>query len=201
MVGMGMADYRRRATYEDLLRVPEHLVAELIDGELITSPRPASPHARAAGSIFRAVGPFDGRSGEGGGVPGGWWILFEPELHFGDDVLVPDLAGWRHERLPTVPNVAAFTLAPDWVCEVVSKSTAALDRVRKMRVYAREGVGHLWLVDPLARTLEVYRLEAARWVVAGTHGRSDVVLAEPFEALALPLADWWLESTADAVAG
>ena len=201
MVGMGMADYRRRATYEDLLRVPEHLVAELIDGELITSPRPASPHARAAGAIFRAVGPFDGRSGEGAGAPGGWWILFEPELHFADDVLVPDLAGWRHERLPMVPNVAAFALAPDWVCEVVSKSTAALDRVRKMRIYAREGVGHLWLVDPLARTLEVYRLEADRWVVAGTHGHVDVVRAEPFDALSLPLGDWWLESTADAVAG
>lgn len=200
MVGMGMADHRRRATYEDLLRVPEHLIAELIDGELITSPRPASPHAWAAGAILRATGPFHGRGG-GTGDPGGWWILFEPELHFRDDVLVPDLAGWRHERLPTVPNVAAFTLVPDWVCEVVSKSTAALDRVRKMRIYAREGVTHLWLVEPLARTLEVYRLETGRWVVGGTHGRADVVHAEPFNTLPLPLCDWWLESTADAVAG
>jgi len=193
MVGMGMADYRRRATYEDLLRVPEHLVAELIDGELITSPRPASPHAWATGSILRATGPFHGRGG-GTGNPGGWWILFEPELHFGDDVLVPDLAGWRHERLSTVPNVAAFTLAPDWVCEVVSKSTAALDRVRKMRMYAREEVAHLWLVEPLARTLEVYRLEAGRWVVASNHGGDERVRAEPFDAVELDLARWWIET-------
>src|SRR5207249_2269272 len=91
--------------------------------------------------------------------PGGWWILFEPELHLGENVLVPDHAGWRRERMPLLPDVAAFTLAPDWVCEVISPSTAHIDRGRKLRAYAREQVAHLWFVDPLARTIEVYRLE------------------------------------------
>src|SRR5437899_8974257 len=153
---------RRRATYADLLAVPEHLVAEIIDGELLTSPRPASPHALAASAIGSAL--FDRFNGPPGGAnrPGGWWILFEPELHLGEDVLVPDHAGWRRERMATLRNVAAFTQAPDWVGEVVSPATAAIDRGRKLHIYAREGVDNLWLVDPLARTLEVYRLESGR---------------------------------------
>src|SRR5882724_12259657 len=165
---------RRRATYQDLLEVPEHLVAEILDGELVTSPRPASPHALAAMRTGVDLGgAFDRPSG--GGLPGGWWLLFEPELHFGEDVLVPDLAAWRRERMPVLPNVAAFTQAPDWVCEVVSPTTGAIDRGRKMRIYARERVAHLWIVDPLARTLEIYRLEDNRWVVAGTHAASEHV--------------------------
>ena len=131
---------RRRATYADLLEVPEHLVAEIIDGELLTSPRPASPHALAASAIGSAL--FDRFNGPPGGAdrPGGWWILFEPELHLGEDVLVPDHAGWRRERMPALPDVVGFTLAPDWVCEVISPSTARIDRGRKLRVYAREQV-------------------------------------------------------------
>src|SRR5262245_35296320 len=190
-----MSAPKRRATYEDLMQVPDHLVAEIIDGELITSPRPASPHARAESVIGRDLDPFDGRPSPPG-RPGGWWILNEPELHLGDDVLVPDLAAWRHERMPAIPNVAAFTLAPDWICEVISPSTGRIDRSRKMRIYAREGVTHLWFVDPLARTLEVYRLEGDRWVVAGTHGGDEAVHAEPFEALALEMHRWWLEAAA-----
>ena len=183
----------RRATYADLLRVPDHLVAEIIDGELVTSPRPASPHARAASRIFADLdGPFDLPPGSSG-APGGWWLLFEPELHLGEDVLVPDLAGWRRERMATLPNVAAFTQAPDWVCEVVSPATGAVDRGRKMRIYARESVGNLWLVDPLARTLEVYRLESARWVVVSTHAGADRIRAEPFDAIELDPGRWWLE--------
>jgi Uma2 family endonuclease len=190
---------KRRATYEDLMQVPDHLVAEIIDGELVTSPRPAIPHARATSVIGQDLGPMDRKPGDPRG-PGGWWILFEPELHLGDEVLVPDLAGWRHVRMPALPSAAYVGLAPDWVCEVVSPRTGRIDRSRKMRIYGRERVSHLWLVDPLARTLEVYRLENARWVVLATHGGDDVVRAEPFEAIEIALDSWWLES-ADPAAG
>lgn len=182
----------RRVTYDDLIAVPDHLVAEIVDGELVTSPRPASPHARASTRLGSAlVNHFDGPPG-GMDAPGGWWILAEPELHLGADVLVPDIAGWRMARMPVIPHVVGFTLAPGWVCEVVSPSTARLDRSRKMQIYAREGVGHLWLLDPLTRTLEVYRLEAGRWVVASVHGGDEPVRAEPFDAVALDPALWWL---------
>jgi Uma2 family endonuclease len=184
---------KRRATYEDLMKVPDHLVAEIIDGELITSPRPAAPHARAESAIGQDLSPFDRRPGGPGG-PGGWWILDEPELHLGEDVVVPDLAGWRHERMPMIPNVTAFELPPDWVCEVVSPRSGQIDRSRKMRIYAREHVVYLWFVDPLARTVEVYRREGERWVVASTHGGSERLSAEPFAAVAIDLERWWLES-------
>ncbi len=183
----------RRATYEDLLKVPDTMVAEILDGELYVTPRPASPHARAA-SIMGGdlTGPFDRPPGGPGG-PRGWWILFEPELHIESDVVVPDLAGWRREKMPVLANVAPFEQAPHWVCEVVSATTAGIDRVRKMRIYARESVGHLWLVDPLAKTLEVYRLDNRQWVVAATHAGSERVRAEPFSAVELKIARWWLE--------
>jgi Uma2 family endonuclease len=185
---------KRYATYEDLERVSDTKVAELIDGDLIVSPRPASPHARSATMLGAdLLGGFDGPPGSPE-RPGGWWLLFEPELHLGRDVLVPDIAGWRRERMPALPNVAAFTQAPDWVCEVVSPATGAVDRGRKMQVYAREGVSHLWIVDPLQRTLEAYRLEGGRWVVASAHGGTDPIVAEPFEAVTLDPARWWLES-------
>lgn len=168
------------------------MVAEIIDGDLYASPRPASPHAVAASAIGGDLnGAFHHPPG-GAGRPGGWWILDEPELHFGHDVLVPDLAGWRRARMPVLQNVPAFTLAPDWVCEVVSPTTGAIDRGRKMRIYARERVAHLWIVDPLACTLEVYRLEDERWVVAAAHGGAESVLAEPFHAIAIDLGRWWL---------
>ncbi len=176
-----------------MLQVPDYLVAEIIDGDLYTSPRPASPHAVASSAIGSDIfGPFHRNPGDPAG-PGGWWILFEPELHLGLDVLVPDLAGWRRERLPQLKDVPYFTQAPDWVCEVVSPSTGRLDRVRKMRIYAREQVTHAWLVDPLQKTLEIYRLEAAHWVVAATHGGDECVRAEPFDAIELSLQRWWLE--------
>ena len=184
---------RRRATYDDLIAVPDNLVAEIIDGELVTSPRPASPHALAATRIGTDLGgPFD--RPPGGGLPGGWWLLFEPELRLGEDVIVPDFAGWRRDRMPVLPNVVGFTQPPDWVCEVVSPRTGAIDRGRKMRIYARERVGHLWMVDPLARTLEIYRLEADRWIVASTHAASERVRPEPFDAIELDIGRWWLES-------
>jgi len=173
------------------MQVPDTKVAEIVDGELFVSPRPASPHAHAGTIIgVDVAGPFHRNPDDPDG-PGGWWILLEPELHFGDDVLVPDWAGWRRTRMPDFPRTAFFTLAPDWVCEVISPSTGRLDRSRKMRVYAREGVVHLWFVDPLARTLELYRLEDGRWIVEGVHGGDDVVRIVPFEAVTLKLNRWW----------
>jgi Uma2 family endonuclease len=179
---------KRRATYDDILAAPEHMIAEIIDGELVTQPRPAFPHARATTKIGSSLdGPFD--SGKVG--PGGWILLYEPELHLHGEVLVPDLAGWRRERMPEVPNVAASELAPDWVCEVLSPSTAATDRVRKMRIYARERVAYAWLVEPIAQTLEAYRLEGERWVQVGAWVGDEKVRAEPFESFELELASLW----------
>jgi len=180
---------RREATYEDLERVPPNFVGEIVGGELHVSPRPRTMHARAAFRLGGALGPFD--RNPGGGEPGGWVLLSEPELHLGGEALVPDLAGWRRERLPELPDAAALTLAPDWVCEVLSPSTEALDRVRKMGSYAREGVKHLWLVDPRSQVLEVYRLEGGRWSRLGAHLGHATVHVEPFDALALELSALW----------
>ncbi|OJT27610.1 hypothetical protein BO221_01215 [Archangium sp. Cb G35] len=179
---------RRDALYAELEKLPPNVVGEIVGGELYASPRPASPHTRAASRLGgELLGPFD----RGRGGPGGWVILHEPELHLGEDVLVPDLAGWRRERMPEMPHTVGVTLAPDWACEVLSPSTARLDRARKMAVYAREGVRHFWLVDPLLQTLEVYRLESGRWSLLGTHAGVVTVHAEPFEALALELGALW----------
>ena len=178
----------RRATYEDVLAAPAHMVAEVIDGVLHLSPRPGKPHAAAATALGEELGPPFKR---GRGGPGGWLILFEPELHFGSQIVVPDLAGWRRARMPKVDDGAFFTLAPDWVCEVQSTSTRKLDRVDKLPMYAREGVGHAWLVDPRSRTLEVLRLENARWTIVGTWADGARVRAEPFDAIELDLAILW----------
>ncbi len=181
---------RRPATYDDLLKVPDHLVAEILDGELHVSPRPAPRHADASSGLGGFLrGPFD----RGRGGPGGWRILDEPELHLGRDVLVPDLAGWRRDRLPALPAEAYFSVAPDWVCEVVSPSTAAIDRVKKLTIYAREQVRHAWMVDPIARTLEVLRLENGRWTIVSTWSGMETVAAEPFEAIELDLSLLWEE--------
>jgi Uma2 family endonuclease len=179
---------KRRATYEDLLAVPEPLVAEIIDGELVTQPRPASAHARATSRLGGSLmNPFD----RGKGGPGGWILLDEPELHLHGDVLVPDIAGWRRTRMPEMPHAAAFELPPDWICETLSPSTAAIDRAGKLPIYAREKVGHAWFVDPLARTLEVFRLEGERWTLLGAWRDAARVRAEPFDELELELEALW----------
>jgi Uma2 family endonuclease len=185
-----------KATYEDLLKLPDHVVGEILGGELIVSPRPAIPHAIASSAIGAELhGPFGRSSGRGGG-PGGWWILDEPELHFGPDVVVPDLAGWRRERMPTPPDAPFIELPPDWVCEVVSPKTAKIDRTRKMALYAHVKIPHLWLVDPLARTLEVYRQQETSWYLVSTFLEDAKVRAEPFDAVELELSGWWIDSTA-----
>ncbi|KFE62960.1 Uma2 family endonuclease [Hyalangium minutum] len=181
---------KKPATYADLEALPENVMGELINGELHVSPRPATPHTVAASRVgAKLVVAFD----EGSRGPGGWIILFKPEPHFGEDVLVSELAGWRRERLSRPPRTAALTLAPDWVCEVLSPSTSALDRGLKLPLYARQGVRHVWLMDPEARTLEVFRLEGTRYVLLVTHTGLARVRAEPFEALELDLAYLWGE--------
>lgn len=176
--------------YTELLNLPEHLVGEIIGGELHTQPRPAGPHALAASSIGGELySPYH----KGRGGPGGWWIIDEPEIHFVRDVeiLVPDLAGWRRELMPSLPQDHRFEVVPDWICEVLSPGTMKKDRMLKMKVYARHSVAHLWLVDPLARTLETFALDNGLWTVTGLYADEDEVQAVPFEAMVLKLGDLW----------
>ena len=177
-----------RATYQDVLDAPARRVAEIVDGTLYTHPRPAMPHALASSALGNDLGnPF--QFGRGG--PGGWWIIDEPELHFGEDILVPDLAGWRRERMPDYPDTAYVTLAPDWVCEVLSASTRRLDLHEKRPVYAREGIGHLWLIEPTDRTLEAFVLRDGQWVLIGSAKDDEPVSIPPFDAITFSLGDLW----------
>jgi len=187
-LGMSADAAVRKATYQDVLDAPEHLVAELVDGELWTHPRPAGPHAESASVLGMDLGSAFHR---GRGGPGGWIILDEPELHLGPDVLVPDLGGWRRERLPEVPDAPFFELAPDWVCEVLSPRTALRDRRRKIPIYATHGVRHVWLVDPHARSVEVFRLDGQGYRFIVAQGDDDVVRLEPFDAIELELGALW----------
>ena len=181
----------RRATYEDLVAVPSHRVAEIIHGVLHSQPRPAGPHARAATGVSEELGPPFNR---GRGGPGGWILLYEPELHLGEHVLVPDLAGWRRERMPVIRDVPPFfTLRPDWVCEILSKSTAKVDRAEKLPIYAEHGVSHAWPIDPIARTLDALRLENGRWSIIATHADDARARIEPFDAIEFELGALWAD--------
>ncbi|MEY4544759.1 MAG: hypothetical protein RL685_954 [Pseudomonadota bacterium] len=178
----------RSASYQDVLDAPENVIAELMGGILHTHPRPAFPHATAASVLGMDLGsPFQ----RGRGGPGGWWIFYAPELHLGEDVVVPDLAGWRRERMPAAPTGPYQELAPDWVCEVLSTSTLQTDRMLKLPLYARSGVPHVWLVDPSAQTLEVFRASGAHYLLLATYGGASLVRAEPFDAIELELAAVW----------
>lgn len=186
---MGQPAYRA-ASYDDLLDLPEGLVGEIIGGELITHPRPAPRHVRAASQLgSKLIGPFD----DGVDGPGGWWIFDEPEVHMGPHVLVPDIAGWRRERMPELPETAWFELAPDWLCEVLSPATARVDRVQKLPLYAAAGVRHVWLVDPALRTLEAYENQQGRWLQLGVFKDDDPVAIAPFEAFTLQLGKLWAD--------
>jgi Uma2 family endonuclease len=178
------------ATYQDVLDAPEHMVAELIDATLYLSPRPGYAHSYVASALgAELIPPFH----RGRGGPGGWLIIDEPELHLGLDirVVVPDLAGWRGDRMSTVPDEHKFRIVPDWVCEVASKSTQKFDRTTKLGVYANAGVNHIWLVHPGMRTLEVMRLVDGNWLLVGIYKDGDRIRAEPFDAIELDLADLW----------
>ncbi len=190
---MSPSTARKRPTYDDIEALPPHVVGEILGGELVVSPRPSPPHARAASSLGGLLYGFD-RDDDGGG-PGGWWIEDEPELHLDVDadypVVVPDLAGWRAENLPKLPETAAYTVRPDWICEILSPSSGVNDRALKMPFYAAAGIPHFWLVDPMLLTLEAYRLEGRRWLQLGIWRGNDRVRAEPFDAIELPLRRLW----------
>ncbi len=189
----------RRPTYADIEALPEHLNGEIIAGELVVSPRPRPRHAQATTNLGMLIGP---PFSMGLGGPGRWVILFEPELSLGVDrdydPLIPDIAGWRIETMPTLPTTAQFKTCPDWVCEVLSKSTARRDRMLKLPFYARAGVAHCWLVDPEQQTLEVFENLAtsgssvpAQWKLVGVFGGREAIAAPPFEAVPLDLALLW----------
>jgi len=182
---------RRRATYEDVLAAPPHMIAEVIDGALRLQPRPAKPHAAAASALGEELGPPFKR---GRGGPGGWILLDEPELHLGTDILVPDMAGWRRQRMPAlVADEPFFTLAPDWVAEILSPSTGKYDRTDKLRIYHREAVAWVWLIDPLQHTLEVLQRSESSWVLSGTWRDDERARAEPFHAIELELGILWAD--------
>lgn len=180
----------RPASYADIEALPPHVVGEILFGVLHTHPRPGPRHGVAANVLGTEVtGPY--QLGRGG--PGGWIFAVEPELHLGPHVIVPDLAGWRRERMPKLPDTAYFETPPDWVCEVLSPSTQRIDRTDKLAVYAEFGVGHAWYVDPIARTLEVFALAGKHWLLAATFKDDDAVAAPPFEAHTFSLAGLWAE--------
>jgi Uma2 family endonuclease len=180
----------RPATYQDVIDAPENMVAEIIDGVLHTQPRPAPKHAVAYSVLGSELnGPFQGSKGG----PGGWWIIDEPELHLDDHVLVPDIAGWWRERMPTLPETAYFDLAPDWVCEILSPSTRRLDLFGKRPIYGAQGVSHLWFVDPIARGLEAFELRNGEWVLIATLSDDADVTVAPFDAVTFSLGGLWGE--------
>jgi Uma2 family endonuclease len=182
---------KKPVSYEDIEALPVGWIGEIVEQELVAQPRPTFGHQRAAWVLSSLLfEPFD----RGRGGPGGWWFFYEPELHFGQNVLVPDLAGWRRERMPRPPRPTEpfATSAPDWICEVLSPSTATVDRVRKLPIYHREGVSHAWIIDPLERTLEVFHRDRRGWLLAESHAGGALVHAAPFEAVALELGALWL---------
>ena len=176
--------------YKELCDLPDNVVGEILKGELVVSPRPASKHARASSSLGSKI--FDSYD-EGNGGPGGWWILDEPELRFPDDVVVPDIAGWKKERMPVYPDVKQFKLSPDWVCEVLSPSTARHDKISKLQIYAENKVPHYWIVDPLNRVLEILILDGKTYKLAFVFGKNDDVKAPPFEELEFNLGSLWVD--------
>jgi Uma2 family endonuclease len=186
---MAVKRIKKSATYADLCDLPDRFIAEILDGDLYGSPRRALPHAHAASALGALLGLpfFVDQNG-----PGGWVILDQPEVHFGGDVLVPDLAGWRRDRMPRVPDAAYFTPGPDWVCELLSPATEALDRGKKLRIYAREGVAHAWLVDPTLRTLEIWSLTSQKLALTQTYEGTAPIRAVPFEAVELDLGALWI---------
>lgn len=183
----------KAATYADIEALPPNLVGEIVFGVLHTHARPSPRHGVAAGELQLEIGnPF----GRGRGGPGGWIFIVEPELHLGPHVVVPDIAGWRRERLMPFPDTAYIETPPDWLAEVLSPSTQAVDRTDKLAVYAEFGVKHCWYVDPIARTLEVLELTgeagSAKWLLAATFKDADPVTAPPFEVHTFSLDVLWV---------
>lgn len=185
------------ATYDDLLALPSDMRAEVIAGQIVTAPAPLPRHSHVQRAAARFIGgPFDDDDGRGG--PGGWWIFVEVDIALGPhDVVRPDLAGWRRERLPRPGPVRPIDIAPDWLCEIGSPSTAARDRVHKRALYARSNVSHYWLVDPEARILEALVLREGAWLEAGVYGDESVARIPPFDAIELEVGRLFLPREAD----
>ena len=182
------AEYQQIAVYDDLYKIPDNMIGQIIGGELIAMPRPSPRHVRAASVMGMRIGsPF--ALGEGG--LGGWVILFKPEIQLDSHTLVPDIVGWEKERLPKLPETNWISVVPDWICEVLSPGTARIDRKKKMPIYAQFGVPHLWLVDPLEKTLEIFRLDNGNWIVAAVYSEDDKVRAEPFQEIEINLNSLW----------
>jgi Uma2 family endonuclease len=188
-----MEHAKRQPTYQDLRALPEDVRAEIIAGEISTLPSPRPRHSKSQGALRNFIGgPYDDDDGYGG--PGGWWIFIEVDIQLGPDVVRPDLAGWRRARLPQ-PDVRPITVAPDWICEVLSPANEAHDRVTKRRIYAEHGVAHYWIVDPDARTLEALTLENGRWVDAGSFDDQAQARIAPFTEVMLPVGRLFLPRT------
>jgi Uma2 family endonuclease len=179
----------RPATLEDLQALPPELKGEIIDGKLYVQPRPRARHARVKAVIVTSThGAYD--LGRGG--PGGWWILPEPGIELpGSTEFSPDVAGWRRERLPELPEDEPIRVVPDWVCEVLSPRTRGYDLIKKRPFYARSGVNWLWYVDVEAHTISVSQLRDGEWVEVAVHGDEQRVRIPPFPEVELDLALWW----------
>ena len=185
-----MQTAQKYSLYDQLIALPETLTGEILNGQLHTQPRPSGPHALAGSSLgYELFGPFQ----KGRGGPGGWWIIDEPEIHFilDTEVTVPDLAGWKRERMPVIPSGHRFEVVPDWVCEIVSPSTESKDREIKMPLYAKYGVQYAWLINPATRTLEAFELQDGTWTDLGNFSGDDLVAVAPFDAITIALSNLW----------
>jgi Uma2 family endonuclease len=188
-------------TYDALLALPEHERGEVISGALTLSPSPSPEHGRAQRALGHLIGgPFDDDDDRGG--HGGWWIIPEVDVRLGKhDIVRPDVSGWQRERLPSPWGLRPIDVVPDWICEIVSPFNAAHDRVTKRRLYAKFGVPHYWLVDPVARTLEALQLSAGVWIELGVWGDGDVARIDPFAAIELEVARLFPPNPAPNTAG
>ncbi len=179
---------KKQACYEDLCRLPENMIGEIIEGELYATPRPSFRHSNVAAGLAEIRISYQYKRGG----PGGWMILIEPEIQLGKSILVPDLAGWQKERLPCPPETNWTPVVPDWICEILSPGSIRIDRIKKMNIYSRHAVPNVWIIDPIAETLEVFRLENGRWSLVLTAAGNDAVRAEPFHEIQIDLKNlWW----------
>ena len=204
MVAVPVPPVPKAPTYADIEALPPHVVGEILNGELVVSPRPRPRHARVTSYLGALLVP---PYALGRGGPGGWIILDEPELSLPNgglpapaglstadrrfDPVVPDLAGWRLTTMPDLPTTAQFHIRPDWICEVLSPSTARRDRMLKLPFYARAGVGHCWLIDPDQELVEVFENLGSQWKLVGVYGGRETVSLAPFDEAPLELGLLW----------
>jgi Uma2 family endonuclease len=181
---------KTKNVYEQWLELPDNITGEIISGNLIASPRPGPKHANVSSSLnVKVGGPY--HHGDSGG-PGGWLILFEPEIHINDDIVVPDFAGWKRERLSSPPDEPYFSVVPDWVCEILSPGSVKIDRVVKQQLYLNWSVNHYWIIDPILKSVEVLERSGAHWVIKGIYSENNKMRAVPFDSIEIDLSSlWW----------